>query len=126
MTGSPTPQSLPFWSVPFRSVPFRSVQFWGRIEDVGCLIEINHTLERFGAHVHLDGEPEIAPGDRVCVYGEPIDVVPGQDMQVRRRARIERAGALARAWTRLRGNFEVAELYEVSFTTQQLDSGKPR
>jgi hypothetical protein len=97
---------------------------FGRTEDVGCLIEINHTPERFGAHVHLDGDPEIAPGDRVCVYGEPIDVIPGHDMQVRRRARIERAGALIRAWTRMRGQFEIAELYEVSFTTRNLASGK--
>lgn len=88
--------------------------------DVGCLVEINHTPDRFGAHVHLDGEPEIEPGDRVCVYGDPIDVVPGQDLQVRRRARIERATAFGRAWTRFRGQFEISELYEVSFTTRQL------
>jgi hypothetical protein len=94
--------------------------FWNRIEDVGCLIEINHTPERFGAHVHLDGDPVIAPGDRVCVYGDPIVVVPGCDIEVRRRARIERAGPLARAWTRMRGQFEIAELYEVSFTTGKL------
>lgn len=94
--------------------------FWKHVEDVGCLIEINHTPERFGAHVHLDGDPVIAPGDRVCVYGEPIEVVPGRDMEVRRRARIERATALGRAWTRIRGQFEIAELFEVSFTTGKL------
>jgi hypothetical protein len=90
--------------------------FRGETLDVGCRVEINHTPERFGAHVHLDGEPEIAPGDRVCVYGAPIEVVPGQDIEVRRRARIERASRLARAWTRFRGRFEIAELYDVSFT----------
>jgi hypothetical protein len=94
--------------------------FRGETLDVGCLIEINHTPERFGAHVHLDGDPVIAPGDRVSVYGEPIDVVPGKDIEVRRRARIERASALGRAWTRLRGRFEITELFEVSFTTQSL------
>jgi hypothetical protein len=93
--------------------------------DVGCLVEINHTPERFGAHVHLDGEPELEPGDRVCVYGEPIEVVPGEDMKLRRRARIERATVLERAWTRLRGQFEITELYEVSFTTQYL-AGRPQ
>jgi hypothetical protein len=41
-------------------------------------------------------------------------------MEVRRRARIERATAIGRAWTRLRGQFEVAELFEVSFTTGKL------
>lgn len=91
--------------------------FWRQTMDVGCLIEISHTPERFGAHVHLDGDPEIGPGDRVWVYGEPIAVAPGAEMQVRRRARIDRATALGRVWTRLRGNFEIAELYEVSFTT---------
>lgn len=94
--------------------------FWRHVEDVGCLIEINHTPERFGAHVHLDGDPVIAPGDRVCVYGDPIEVVPGRDMEVRRRARIERATAIGRAWTRIRGQFEVAELFEVSFTAGKL------
>jgi hypothetical protein len=105
--------------------PFWASPFFGRTEDVGCLIEINHTPERFGAHVHLDGDPEIAPGDRVCVYGEPIEVVPGHDMQVRRRARIERATALGRALTRMRGQFEIAELFEVSFTSQPLGGTTP-
>lgn len=91
--------------------------FWTTTLDVGCLIEIRHTPEQFGAHVHLDGEPEIGPGDRVCVYGDPIEVIPGIDQHVRRRARIERATVLGRAWTRFWGNFEISELYEVSFTT---------
>lgn len=95
--------------------PFRR-----NVLDVGCLIEINHTPERFGAHVVLDGDPEIQPGDRVRVYGDPIDVTPGRDVAVRRRARIERASALERAWTRLRGRFEIRELYEVSFTSGRL------
>ena len=69
--------------------------FWRQVEDVGCLIEINHTPERFGAHVHLDGDPVIAPGDRVCVYGDPID------------------------------QFEITELFEVSFTTQTLGGTRP-
>lgn len=90
---------------------------WRQTMDVGCEIEINHTPERFGAHVHLDGDPEIGPGDRVCVYGEAINVAPGIEMKIRRRARIERATALGRAWTRFRGNFELTELYEVSFTS---------
>lgn len=88
--------------------------------DIGCRVEINHTPERFGAHVHLDGEPDLAPGDRVCVYGPPIDIVPGTDIDVRRRARIERATALERAWARLRGQFEITELYEVSFTPEPM------
>lgn len=99
--------------------------FWRQVEDLGCLIEINHTPERFGAHVHLDGDPVIAPGDRVCVYGDPIEVVPGRDMQVRRRARIERATAIGRALARIRGQFEIAELFEVSFTSQPLGGTTP-
>lgn len=98
--------------------------FRGETLDVGCLIEINHTPERFGAHVHLDGDPVIAPGDRVCVYGDPIEVVPGKDIEVRRRARIERATAIGRAWTRFRGRFEITELFEVSFTTQKLSGSE--
>jgi hypothetical protein len=37
-----------------------------------------------------------------------------------RHATVRRAGALRRAWTRFAGHFEMAELYEVSFTPGRL------
>jgi hypothetical protein len=33
---------------------------------------------------------------------------------------VQKAGALRRAWTRFAGHFEMAELYEVSFTPGRL------
>ncbi len=88
--------------------------------DIGCRVDIDHTPQRFGAHVILDGDPELHPGDRVTVYGPPITILPDCDISVRRRARIERAGPLGRALMRLRGRFEITELYEVSFTPGRL------
>ena len=38
---------------------------------------------------------------------------------VARRATIIRAGLIERLWTRLCGNFELNELYEVSFTNRR-------
>jgi hypothetical protein len=37
-----------------------------------------------------------------------------------RPATVERAGLLRRAWTRFAANFELGELYEVSFTPGRL------
>jgi hypothetical protein len=89
---------------------------WRPRLDLGCSIEIDHTAENFGAHLHLDGDPELGPGDRVRVYGADIAIVPGTRRTVRRRAVVERATGLGRLWTRVRGRFEMHELYEVSFT----------
>ncbi len=86
---------------------------------VGCTVEIDHTPERFGAHVHLDGEPAIGPGDRVRVTGAPIEVKPGDRLVLRRTAEITRASGIARALTRLRGHFEMLELADVSFTDRR-------
>jgi hypothetical protein len=89
---------------------------WRQTLDVGCEIEIDHSADNLGAHLSLDGDPEIGPGDRVRVYGPPIEVAFGDHFKVRRRAVIERATPLLRLWTKLTGHFEMAELYDVSFT----------
>jgi hypothetical protein len=94
--------------------------FWRQTLDVGCEVEIDHSPDNLGAHVRLDGDPEIGPGDRVRVYGEPIDVKPGDHLLLRRRAIVERATPLGRLWTRFTGHFEMAELYDVSFTDRSL------
>jgi hypothetical protein len=39
---------------------------------------------------------------------------------LRREATVERAGFLERVWVRLAAHFELAELYEVSFTPGRL------
>jgi hypothetical protein len=81
-----------------------------------CTIDIEHTELSLHAHVALDGEPELQPGDRVRVHGDPIRVRFGDKFTLRRQATVERAGWLERQWTRLAARFELSELYEVSFT----------
>lgn len=83
---------------------------------VACTIEIEHTEASLHAHVELDGEVAMRPGDRVRVLGPPIRVVFGEKLVLRREAMIVRAGWLERQWTRLVAHFELSDLYEVSFT----------
>ncbi len=84
--------------------------------DVPCTIEIEHTNEHLHAHVALDGNVPIHPGDRVRVHGEAIRVSYGESTSLRRTATVMRAHWLARQWTRLLARLEITELYEVSFS----------
>ena len=91
-----------------------------RSETLACTVEVEHSDEALEAHVALDGNPDIGPGDRVCVHGDAIRVSFGQKIAVRRAATLTRAGLARRAWTRFAGHFGMAELYEVSFTGRGL------
>ena len=84
--------------------------------DVGCSIEIEQTGESLHAHVLLDDDVEIHPGDEVTIHGAPITVRFGDRLNLRRTATIIRAGALKRMLTHLAGYLELTELYEVSFS----------
>ena len=90
--------------------------FWRRATVTGCTVEVEHTNESLHAHVHLDGEPVIHPGDRVRVHGAPVRVAFGERITLRREATIEHANRLEQLWARITGNFILSELYEVSFT----------
>ena len=81
-----------------------------------CRIEVEHSDENLCAHVELAGGVAVNPGDRVRVHGAPIRVGFGERARFERTATVERAGAIEQLWTRLAGHFELAELYEVSFT----------
>jgi hypothetical protein len=94
------------------AVPF----LFRRRQDIPCTIEIEHTERSLHAHVELEGELALQPGDRVRVHGEPIRVRFGDKMTLHRNATVERAGWLERQWTRFAARFELSELYEVSFT----------
>ncbi len=85
-----------------------------------CTIEIEHSETSLHAHVELDGDIALRPGDRVRVHGEPIRIAFGQTLVLRRDATVERARWLERQWTRLAARFELSELYEVSFTPGRL------
>ena len=85
--------------------------------DVPCTVTIENTFESLHAHVDLDGDIAIEPGDEVEVHGEPIVVPFGERRQLRRTATVWRAGAVERVWTRLTGDVEFMELCEFSFSS---------
>lgn len=86
---------------------------------VSCTIEVAHTEEAFHAHVVLDDDTPIRPGDRVQVHGSPIRAAFGETLIERREATFDPAGPLTRAWTRFAARFALGELYEVSFSTRR-------
>ncbi len=80
---------------------------------------IEHTPRSLHAHVEIDGDFVVEPGDEVQVQNAPTDVPFGEKLVVRRTAIVTRASALERVWTRLIGHFELTELYDVSFTDRR-------
>jgi hypothetical protein len=86
-----------------------------RAFDVPCRISIEQSEESFHAHVELESNIAIYPGDRVRVHGDPICIAFGQSVVLDRIATVVRAGPLMRSWTKLAAYFDLSELYEVSF-----------
>jgi hypothetical protein len=84
--------------------------------DVPCTVEIEQTSETLHAHVVLDGDIDIKPGDRVKVHDAPTGVEFGQRLVVRRTATVVRGSRLDRLRARIEGYLELTELYEVSFS----------
>ncbi len=87
----------------------------GRQFDIPCTITIEQSPEHFHAHVELEGDIPLYPGDEVKVHGAPMTVDFGQSLSFTRMATVKRAGALTRVWTRFAAYFDLTELYEVSF-----------
>jgi hypothetical protein len=84
--------------------------------EVPCTVEIEQTSETLHAHVILDGDVEIAPGDAVQVHDAPTGVPFGERLVVRRTATVVRGNPLDRLRARIEGYLELTELYEVSFS----------
>ncbi len=84
--------------------------------DVPCTVEVELSDEYCRANVVLANDYEIGPGDRVRVHGAPISVGFGERRVEERIATVERASTVERLWTKFAGHFEMAELYEVSFS----------
>jgi hypothetical protein len=84
--------------------------------DVPCTVEIEQTSETLHAHVVLDGDIQIQPGDEVRVHNAPTHVAFGERLVVRRTATVVRAGPLDRLRARIEGYLELTELYEISFS----------
>ena len=87
-----------------------------RTFDVPCTVEIEQSSETLHAHVVLDGDIEIRPGDEVTVHDAPTGVEFGQRLVVRRTATVVRGSLLDRLRARIQGYLELTELYEVSFS----------
>ena len=84
--------------------------------DVPCTVEIEQTSETLHAHVELDGDIDVGPGDEVRVHDAPTDVPFGERLVVRRTATVVRGGPLDRLRARIEGYLELTELYEVGFS----------
>jgi hypothetical protein len=92
------------------------LDFSKKREEVMCTVHVVNTFESLAAHVELDGDVKIEPGDEVLVHGGPIRVPYGERKTERRNATIFKAGWLERQWTKLTGDMEFMELLEFSFS----------
>ena len=95
-------------------------RLFGESFDVGCRIDIEHTNESLHVHVELDNDLKLNPGDKVTVHGAPVNVPFSGTLNLTRRATVNRANMLSRLWTRLTSEFEITELYEVSFSERRM------
>ena len=84
-----------------------------------CTVEIERSAETLHAHVVLDKDVDIRPGDEVLVHDAPSEAAFGEKIIVRRTATITRASLPERLWIRFAGNFDLFELYDVSFTERR-------
>ncbi len=90
-----------------------------RTLETWCSVRVSHTFENLYAHVDLDGDVEINPGDRVLVHGAEINPPFGEVCVERRRATVTRASWFLRTWTRLTGDLECLSLLDVSFSDRR-------
>jgi hypothetical protein len=86
---------------------------------VPCTVEVEHTADSLHAYVELDGDVEIGPGDEVILHGAPIIANFGERIVERRVVTVVRANWFQRLTTKFLANFELTELYEVSFTPRR-------
>lgn len=84
-----------------------------------CTVTVRHTEETLEAHVELDDGLLPTVGDRITVFGEPIQVDYGRTVQFRRDAHLTRGCAMDKFWTKFRSLFDMTELYEVSFSSRR-------
>ncbi len=90
----------------------------GRRFDVPCTIDIERTREQLYAHVSLE-DVVVGEGDEVIVHNAPSRVAFGEHITLQSTATVTKASVLGRLWTRLKGYFELTELYEVGFQPKE-------
>ena len=82
-----------------------------------CTIEVEHSAASLHAHVTLENDTPLGPGDKVTIHGAPVQIAFGEKLLLQRDATVQRASALGRTFTKLIAQFELATLYEVSFSS---------
>ena len=90
----------------------------GRSFELDCTVRVSHTFDDLSAHVELDGNLPIYPGDEVRVHGAPIKPPYGRVQVERRRATVTRATLFARMWTRLTGDLDALTLFDFGFSEE--------
>jgi hypothetical protein len=90
---------------------FRRARF-----DTPCTIEVEHSFAHLHAHVALDGDVALMPGDRVRVHGAKVIVPFGGSLRERRVATVIRALPWERFLTRIKARLALTELYEIGFS----------
>ena len=86
--------------------------------ETGCTISVEHTAEALHAHVELDDNTLIGPGDEVLVHGGPVRLPFGEAVTLRRRATVSRASLVTLWCTKLRAKLELTDLYEITFSSE--------
>ncbi|MBT8473919.1 MAG: hypothetical protein HKO95_18310 [Rhodobacteraceae bacterium] len=87
-------------------------------ETAPCTVEVSHKFDSLHAHVRFDNGAVVHPGDEVLVKGPPVMAPYGEVVIEKREARITRASAVERLWTRMTGNLQFMELCEFSFSEE--------
>ena len=87
--------------------------------DTECTIQIEHTADHLHAHVELDGNIPLGPGDEVRVHGDPVKLPFGEALTLRRPVTVWKATPLGRWWTKLKAQLELTELYEITFSSEK-------
>ena len=91
----------------------------GRSFDVQCTVYVSHRFEDLSAHVELEGDVQIGPGDQVLVHGAEIHAPYGEVRVEQRRATVTRAPWFERMWTRFTGDLDCLSLLDVSFSDRR-------
>jgi hypothetical protein len=84
--------------------------------DTPCTVEVEHGFDNLYAHVALDGDIAIYPGDKVLVHGRAIRVPYGERIVENRMATVTRANVFDQLVAKVKGMFLITELYEIGFS----------
>ncbi|MEM6537193.1 MAG: hypothetical protein AAF668_05620 [Pseudomonadota bacterium] len=87
-----------------------------RLIRTNCTVTVKSTYETLEAHVELDDGLLPTSGDKITVFGAPIQIDYGETIQIRRPAHLERGTLFDKLKVRIAAFFELTELYEVSFS----------